>query len=50
LLLRVVLPDLPLADPSGVTAYSVAFSPDGSTIATADDDGSAYLWRPSGSG
>jgi len=39
-----------LADPSGQGIESVAFSPDGSTIATADANGSAYLWRPGSSG
>jgi WD40 repeat protein len=34
-----------LADPGSVGVYSVAFSPDGMTLATSDYDGGIYLWH-----
>ncbi len=33
-----------LTDPTGRTVNSVAFSPDGTTLAVADQNGSTYLW------
>jgi len=33
-----------LSDPSSKGVYSVAFSPDGKTIATGDEKGETYLW------
>jgi WD40 repeat protein len=34
-----------LADPGGGSVTSVAFSPKGSILVTADENGSAYLWN-----
>jgi hypothetical protein len=33
-----------LADPGSQQVNSIAFSPDGKTLATADENGRAYLW------
>jgi WD40 repeat protein len=33
-----------LSDPGSYGVDGVAFSPDGKTVATADGDGSIYLW------
>jgi WD40 repeat protein len=42
------IPEARLADPDSSGVDSVAFSPDDSIVATADYDGSAYLWRAAG--
>jgi sugar lactone lactonase YvrE len=39
-----------LADPGSKQVNSVAFSPDGKTLAIADENGRAYLWHIPGGG
>jgi WD40 repeat protein len=39
-----VSPIAALTDPGSKTVNLVAFSPDGQTLATADQDGRTYLW------
>jgi WD40 repeat protein len=38
-----------LTDPHSNGVYSVTFSPDDTTLAIGDDNGSTYLWRVAGS-
>jgi WD40 repeat protein len=39
-----VRPETTLADPGGIWVEGVVFSPDGDTLATADQNGGTYLW------
>jgi WD40 repeat protein len=48
-----IAPETPiaaLADPRSQNVNTVAFSPNGKTLATADENGLTYLWKVTGEG